>query len=76
MKAEMKIKYHKIHKKIMEALEEARKEKGLLTHAEQRFVEELVREPFDPEIFVDNQFNNFTLSELLDHQTTVMNVFH
>jgi hypothetical protein len=67
MKKEMKIRLHILHRRIMEALEEARKEKGLLTRTEQQLVDELVREPFDPEVFVDKQFKHFSLRELCEH---------
>ena len=46
---------------------EARKAKGLLTYSEQKMIEEMVKEPFDPECFVDTQFKNFKIQDLKDH---------
>jgi hypothetical protein len=36
----------------------------------------LIKEPFDPETFVDQQFKNFNLAQLCDHQQTIFSVFH
>lgn len=37
----------------MDALEQARIEKGLMTDEEKNMIEDLIKEPFDPESFVD-----------------------
>ena len=44
----------------MDALAEARKEKGL--------DDEQLDTDFDPEFFVDQQFKDFTINDLRDHQ--------
>jgi len=49
----MKTRLHQIHRKLMEALEQARIEKGFMTEDEKKLIEDLIREPFDPESFVD-----------------------
>ena len=36
----------------------------------------MVKEPFDPECFVDTQFKTFNIQDLKDHQQTILNVFH
>lgn len=52
-KLEMKTRLHMIHKQLMQALEESRKQKGLMSKEEIAFMEDLIKEPFDPEMFVD-----------------------
>lgn len=71
-----KKKQHFIHDQVIETLEEMRKKKGLLTQDEIRFIETLVEEPFDPETFVDKQFQDFKINDLTNHQQTIMNVFY
>ena len=56
MKKEMKMRLFTIHQRIMEALEEARRQKGMLTREEQQLLDDLIKQPFDPEHFVDKQF--------------------
>ena len=60
----------------MDTLEQARIEKGLMSEGEKKLIEDMIREPFDPESFVDNQFAQFNINDLRDHQQTIMNVFH
>lgn len=76
LKTQMKTRLHQIHRKLMEALEQARIEKGFMTEDEKKLIEDLIREPFDPESFVDKQFKAFNIIDLRDHQQTILNVFH
>lgn len=39
-------------------------------------IDELITEPFDPDYFVDKQFKNFNMNELVNHQQAILNVFH
>jgi hypothetical protein len=52
----------------MDALAEARKEKGL--------DDENLDTDFDPEIFVDQQFKDFSINDLRDHQQAILNMFY
>ena len=53
----------------MAALEAARKDKGILD-------EEDMYKSFDPELFVDLQFKDFTIAELREHQQAILNMFN
>lgn len=63
-----KAKRHRLHVKIMEALEEARRQSGIVEDA---FMIEDLEELFDPEQFVGEQFKGLSLEELQNylHQT-------
>ena len=50
-----------VHKKLMEALQEARREKGYNSE------DELEPEQFDPDSFVNQQFNAFNIADLREH---------
>ena len=79
MKAEKidnKTRQHKIHKRLMDTLNESRKEQGLLSLEELEFMKQLVEEPFDPELYVDKQFKGFTIEDIKNHQQTILNVFY
>ena len=56
----------------MQALEQARKLKGL-DPSEDELMDESA---FDPEAFIDEQFRGFSVNDLRDHQQTILNVFH
>ena len=75
-KTENKAKLHHVHRKLMEALEAARAEKMMLSEEDKILLEAAQQEPFDPESFVDKQFQEFNINELRDHQQTILNVFH
>ena len=67
-KDENKLKNHRINQKLMDALAAARKEKGL--------DDENLESDFDPEIFVDQQFKDFSINDLRDHQQAILNMFY
>jgi hypothetical protein len=71
-----KTRLHQVHRKLMEALEAARDAQAMLTEEEKCLLEAAAQEPFDPESFVDKQFAGFSISDLRDHQQTILNVFH
>ena len=66
-KAETKTKYHHVHRKLMEALEASRAEKMMISEEDRILLEAALKEPFDPESFVDKQFQEFNINELRDH---------
>lgn len=71
-----KSKQHRIHRRLMDTLNESRKDQGLMTLEELQFMKQLIEEPFDPEQYVDKQFKEFTIDDIKNHQQTILNVFY